>query len=209
MKGIWSIKPENVGWLEAKLESHEMDHLWKCIDDKKEDHREQLAGNISESYLIKDKNNWFEDNVLSQMVVNYEKIFKQLGNDIPTTNRHPFHLRDLWVNYQKQHEFNPLHNHTGVYSFVIWMKIPVNYDDQVDLPNSKGSNLPLNSAFTFEYLDILGEMKYYRYGLSKSDEGSMLLFPSKLHHQVYPFYNCDKTRISISGNLLLDTSNMA
>ena len=35
---------------------------------------------------------------------------------------------------------NPLHNHTGVYSFVIWMKIPFDYDDQVDLPNSKGSN---------------------------------------------------------------------
>jgi hypothetical protein len=25
-------------------------------------------------------------------------------------------------------------------------------------------------------------------------------------HEVYPFYNCDKERISISGNIFLDTS---
>ena len=49
-------------------------------------------------------------------------------------------------------------------------------------------------------------MKYHSYGLSKGDEGNMLFFPSELHHQVYPFYNCDKTRISISGNIFLDTS---
>ena len=33
-------------------------------------------------------------------------------------------------------------------------------------------------------------------------EGVILLFPSRLRHQVYPFYNCDKERISISGNII-------
>ncbi len=183
-----------------------MDYLWKCIDNKKKDYRYALAGNISKSYELEDKNGWFSRNVLRIFVEQYEKSFGNRAKSTPTVLAHPFSLHGFWVNYQKKHEFNPLHSHTGVYSFVIWMKIPFDYEDQINLPNCKGSNHPLNSGFVFEYLDILGNMKYHTYGLSKSDEGGMLFFPSELHHQVYPFYNCDKTRISISGNILLDTS---
>ena len=32
----------------------------------------------------------------------------------------------------------------------------------------------------------------------------MLFFPAKLHHIVYPYYNCDEDRITISGNIGLD-----
>ena len=43
------------------------------------------------------------------------------------------------------------------------------------------------------------------YEMSPEMEGIMLFFPSELNHAVYPFYNCDEERISISGNLMLDT----
>ena len=206
MKEVSIIRPDNYGWIQTTLGSEHMDFLWKCIDNKKGDYRSRLAGNISESYELEDKNGWFSGNVLRILVEQYEKSFGNIAKGIPTTSPHPFCLEGFWVNYQKKHEFNPLHNHTGVYSFVIWMKIPFDYEDQINLPNCKGSNHPLNSGFVFEYLDILGNMKYHSYGLSKGDEGNMLFFPSELHHQVYPFYNCNKTRISISGNILLNTS---
>ena len=32
----------------------------------------------------------------------------------------------------------------------------------------------------------------------------MVLFPSQLRHQVYPFYNCDEERVSISGNVFIN-----
>ena len=32
-------------------------------------------------------------------------------------------------------------------------------------------------------------------------EGFMCLFPATTIHQVFPFYNCEDDRISISGNL--------
>ena len=35
-------------------------------------------------------------------------------------------------------------------------------------------------------------------------EGTMFIFPSSLTHQVYPFYNTDDERISISGNIAID-----
>ena len=39
--------------------------------------------------------------------------------------------------------------------------------------------------------------------MEASDEGTMLFFPAMLKHQVYPFYNSDEDRISISGNISL------
>ena len=53
---------------------------------------------------------------------------------------------------------------------------------------------------------MLGDIIYYEYLLDKNSEGRMLFFPAKLNHLVQPFYNCDKERISISGNIRLDVS---
>ena len=116
-------------------------------------------------------------------------------------------MSEWWVNYQKQGEFNPIHNHAGVYSFVIWMKIPFEWKDQNNNTSLSGnSNGQLVSSFQISYTDIIGGPRAHNYELSKKDEGRMLLFPSKLRHQVYPFYNCDEDRISVSGNITLDTA---
>ena len=44
----------------------------------------------------------------------------------------------------------------------------------------------------------------FNYELGKNYEGKMLFFPSKLRHEVFPFYNCEEDRISISGNIFID-----
>ena len=107
------------------------------------------------------------------------------------------------MNYQYKTEFNPYHDHSGVYSFAIWMKIPYSWDQQNKLPqftdikeeNRKAGN------FEFEYIDTLGGVRTFGYKLSPEDEGTMLFFPAKLRHCVYPFYDTDEPRISIAGNL--------
>ena len=53
---------------------------------------------------------------------------------------------------------------------------------------------------------MLGDMGKYSYFLDKKSEGMVLFFPASLNHTVYPFYNCDKERVSISGNILFDIS---
>ena len=42
------------------------------------------------------------------------------------------------------------------------------------------------------------------YPMGKRAEGTMVFFPSKLQHGVYPFYDNDEQRISISGNIILE-----
>ena len=135
------------------------------------------------------------------MIDVYANEFKNVGKTVPTLYNHPYTLKMWWVNYQKQYEFNPCHDHTGVYSFVIWLKIPVEFDDQ---NRDCDSNFPVRSAFQFYYQNILGETRTFNYELGKKYEGTMLFFPSKLRHEVFPFYNCDEDRISISGNICID-----
>jgi hypothetical protein len=84
---------------------------------------------------------------------------------------------------------------------VIWVKIPTDWREQHALPISVNSTVPCASDFGFLYTSMMGDMQYYSYPLDKESEGQMLFFPSKLMHGVYPFYNCDEERISISGNI--------
>ena len=51
--------------------------------------------------------------------------------------------------------------------------------------------------------NILGNIKTFSYLLTPDYEGTMLFFPAALRHCVYPFYNTDEPRISISGNIAL------
>ena len=197
------VLPPNVGWLQYKLNQNELDHIWKCVDTKVDDISSTLAGNISGSYKLEDKNDLFFKNTLLYLTQIYTKQFRNNAWDVPVLSSHPYILKEWWVNYQQKNEFNPIHTHAGVYSFVIWLKIPTEYYDQ---NKNNSTNSPLKAAFSFNYSNLLGELKSYDYRLGKEFEGTLLFFPSKLNHQVYPFYNCDEDRISISGNIFLDES---
>ena len=187
-----------------------MDKLWEYISNAKENsksHKTHLAGNLSSSLVLNDTDNWFFNNTCIPVIGKYKEIFKEstasnsqsiFKNDIP------YGLDRLWVNFQKQHEFNPLHNHSGVFSFVIFMKIPYDWREQHEIPFVKKSNSPCAGNFVFLYTDIMGKISSYAYNLDSSFEGRMLFFPAEISHQVYPFYNCEEERITISGNIEYD-----
>jgi len=200
------IRPPNSGWLEKKLSKKEMDYLWRCIENKRGSNKERLAGNIHASNILNDRSDWFFINTLRPLIKNYEEEFPYTGCDIPTSLRHPYHLQTWWVNYQKQHEFNPEHDHAGVYSFVVWMKIPTKYDEQIKNPLASNSTIKAISTFQFQYATIFGKIASYVYPMNPENEGTLVFFPAALRHQVYPFFNCEEDRISISGNIFLNTA---
>jgi hypothetical protein len=205
-KEMYAVRPNNLGWIEYRLDSQEMDYIWRCIENKKRDWRSTLAGHVSGSYELIDRGDWFYNNTLLPLCDNYAKEFENLGLNLGTTGTHPYHLKSMWVNYQKQNEFNPLHDHSGVYSFVIWMKIPFNWKVQNSNALAAAANNEKISTFQFQFLNILGRNLSWDYKLSTEDEGAMVFFPSGLQHQVYPFYNCDEERISVSGNISINTA---
>ena len=205
---IKSVVPPNFGWLEKKLSSVEMDYLWRCVNNRGKSYKDNLVGQIHESNELTDKSDWFFINTLKPLMFEYRIRFGNVGKRSPNSVKHPYFLDKMWVNFQKKNEFNPIHNHSGVYSFVIWMKIPTKHSEQNKNPISSRANTQKISAFQFAYLNTLGEISFYNYEMNPEYEGTLLFFPSKLHHSVYPFYNCDEDRISISGNILINTAKV-
>ena len=216
MENVFEIKEQRpvapIGWLETSLPKNVMKRLQNYIETAKKDTtktiKEDLAGNISKSLVLEDKDNWFFQSVLVPLVQQFVTSYPTFLSTafVPESSSLPFLLSNFWVNFQKQHEFNPPHNHGGVWSFVIWVKIPTDWREQHALPISANSSLPKASDFDFHYTSMLGDINKYTYQLDKTQEGSMLFFPAKLMHEVYPFYNCNKERVSISGNIKFDIS---
>ena len=80
---IKAVRPPALGWLEKKLSDQEMDYLWRCIGNKKGDHRSNLAGNVSGSYLLMDRGDWFWLNTLKPLCATYQKEFdNNLGDSV-------------------------------------------------------------------------------------------------------------------------------
>ena len=190
----------NIPIYETKLPKDILDTLWRYIGKATDRLNHKLAGNIDESLILED----VEDTLLLFLTPVVERYLNTVRVKISDYDKisSELKLESLWVNYQKQHEFNPLHNHFGLISFVVWMKIPTDWKEQHELPFAKNSNGPVASDFQFTYTDILGHVQDYSIPMDSDKEGVILLFPSRLRHQVYPFYNCDKERISISGNII-------
>ncbi len=199
-------RPPVLGWLEVSLDKEHVDYLWKCIEAAKETNecvKNTLAGHITSSLEMVDKDDWFFKNVLMKCVNEHSRAFQE--SHIPsrqhTAELKAMSLETFWVNFQKQHEYNPPHNHGGVFSFVVWMKIPTKSDEQWRLPFLKGHKNPSASNFQFTYVDTNGRIRNRPYRMNPDMEGKMLFFAAEHIHSVHPFYECDEDRISISGNL--------
>lgn len=196
----------NPPWLDLRLTKEAMDYLWDDINGKQTDAKNDLVGNISKSKYIEDKDNWFYENVLKRCAETiYFKDWNTYYNVHVAKSAPPpvFELKELWVNYQKQHEFNPPHLHLGcIFSFVVFMKIPTHWKEQHALPWLKDVRNPCASDFSFLLGQAMGPVQDINISLCPEDEGRMFFFPAWLSHQVYPFYECEEKRITISGNII-------
>ena len=205
-----------------KLPQPMIDYLWERIDvakKKKINLKENLAGHISHSYKLEDPKNLVVEKLFNvvfnqvdnpkmfnsineELQSNYKKVCPNQINNLVMKPR----LCSLWVNFQKKGEFQPIHNHASLFSFVIWMDIPYHWKDEAKLPFVRSNNeIPPGGNFSFVQCDNKSRSTYdYIIQLSPSKNGYCCFFPSDLSHQVYPFYTSDKERISISGNIVFE-----
>ena len=153
-----------------------------------------LAGQIEREYQL-EKSKQHIVPFLEEMGREYQKQWNwYLDKDLKVDS--------LWVNLQKKTEYNPLHNHDGILSYVAWLDIPYKREDEMNINHSKDSRTKeFSSTFQFIYTSIFGQIVNEMYEVENGWEGRIVMFPSKLPHIVYPFYSSDGYRISIAGNL--------
>ena len=196
-------------WLDVRISEEAMKHLRSLFDTKQltePNIQTYTLGTVSKSDYLQDTDNWFYENVLKDLAnhlyyrefSNYYKV--HLEKSMPPAE---FYLQKMWINYQKQYEFNPPHQHGSTYSFATFIKIPTHWKEQHALPWLKRANDQQASDFQFLLGEEMGPIRLVNIPLSPEDEGRMLFFPGWLMHQVFPFYGTEEERITISGNLQL------
>ena len=105
MDNVFEIKEQRpiapVGWLETTLPKTVMMRLQNYIETAKKDPKtikKDLAGNISKSLTIEDKDNWFFQSVLvphvQQFVTSYPTFLTSAF--VPEASTVPFRLSNLW-----------------------------------------------------------------------------------------------------------------
>lgn len=162
------------------------------------EYNHNLAGNLAREY---DLNNIKEQ--CQPFILNACKFYKETFPAYKprfVTNKNII-LKDFWINFQKKHEFNPVHNHTGLFSFVIWLDIPYSIEQELSMSPGVKSNNNLAGHFEFSYVNALGEHTTLPIPADNTYNGKICLFPSAMPHSVYPFYTSDDYRITVSGNV--------
>tara|TARA_B100001109_G_C18722970_1_gene408189 strand:- start:107 stop:751 length:645 start_codon:yes stop_codon:yes gene_type:complete len=109
-----------------------------------------------------------------------------------------FNVSSSWVVRQFENEYNPLHLHGGHISGVGYLKLPNNFGEtfQKNKTNNYNGKIALvhgaqmfNCNSTFNVQPKVGDFYF---------------FPNYLLHTVYPFYNSNEERRSISFNATID-----
>ena len=167
-------------------------------DEKKSselDHGRQLVGEVKQEFKLEidfmNKIGW--TNFLSNAVANW--IYKSTGKKITK-----FGLIATWVVRQFKNEYNPVHWHNGHISGAGYLKVPKNFGDHVQ--KEKKINKNKNGC-----LELIHGSRMFLSNSAinfKPEVGNFYLFPHYLMHSVYPFYDSDEERRSISFNANID-----
>ena len=159
---------------------------------KKLDYTDKLAGIIKEEYAYEKKEDYLPE--VAQCLGIYDVAFQRWKSD-PYERKPEYMLTALWVNYMKQHEYNPPHDHSDQLSFVIFLKVPEEIKkEQKEYKGKSGGP----GSLSFLYGE--GNRQAITYQSVHPNEGDMFIFPAWMKHYVAPFYS-DVTRIFVSGNV--------
>ena len=164
-------------------------------------HNSNLIGHIKNEYGLINVPKFVEDYLVSKLNVDPMKThIQRVRVNSKNTN---LKLQNIWINYQKKYEFNPVHDHSGISSFIIFLQIPYNLKDEENVfPSLSGESHTSKLAFTL--LKPSGSISHTILDVDKSFENKLLIFPASYHHNVYPFYTSDDYRITVAGILVLD-----
>lgn len=176
-----------------------------------------LVGTLEHEYrftsIIPALNAFFKE-----VVPDYLKNFEDCNGHVPLSNKFkylipenknqpPYVETPVWINFQKKYEHNPVHIHSGDLSFVYWVQIPYDLEEEKKLPNMfPHADEKYRKHSTFSFLIPLfgpsgGGILPYQLNVDKTWEGKLIIFPAWLSHCVTPFYTSDEYRISVAGNL--------
>jgi hypothetical protein len=200
----------HVGFLQVDLTEEELKPIKDEIKNIQESFdtstpHKDLAGNLEKEYtLILSKE--AISKLLKPYIIELQKKVTVVNDIVINQTFFPYSLTKLWVNFMKKHEFNPIHIHSGTFSFVLWINIPYDINEEMVRPSNINSNSCFPGNFQFVFYSPNNQIETFQIPADKRWNNRLIVFPANLNHQVYPFYTSDDYRISVSGNFEFDVT---
>ena len=187
----YAIFPSIVTEVECSGYETIKDNLIEWIYNYKKEHSEGLE--ISNRGGWHSKYDFFTCNA-------FDSFLKYICSNIENSLIYTLNLKlvSMWININQKGNYNKCHSHPGAtLSGVFWVKTPDNCGNLVLRSN--------NTYFEHELLDSISEgfsekYNYYYNFTFTPKEGSMVLFPSHILHDV-EVNESESDRISIAFNL--------
>jgi hypothetical protein len=200
---------DNLGILSAPVDKNKLDKIWAEITPIIEGQQDAptakkgLAGHLSQEYYLQEGHP-IVDSIIRPLLMVYDRnhSYVAMQNQSLSTvnNQRELALGHVWLNIQRPLEFNPPHNHSGVFSFVIWLDIPYTIEEEQAVGPGRDSNGAINGDFVFYYTNAQGQISNKRMNAGSNRNGWACVFPASMIHAVFPYYSTQDCRISISGN---------
>jgi len=110
-------------------------------------------------------------------------------------------MKELWLNSMIAGDYQPVHQHSGLFSFVAYISVPYTGEEEHKL--NKTIEKEKNSNGCTEFMNFFGHDNI-QMNVTKKIEQTLVLFPSWVTHTVYPFRSKGR-RITVSGNIYIDS----
>ena len=180
----------------CKIQESLLRFLEKSSKNLEKSYSDKLAGHLNNQYLFPE----VVQKEFYKQFLEYISAYREAHCDYFNLNKNitvNISPTDLWINFMRPGEFNPLHVHGSDLSFVIFLDVPS--EIQEEAKKFSGQSAPPGSlSFVYGQPARNDWMKTHRNFIPST--GDLFIFPSLLQHWVSPFKS-DVTRISISGNL--------
>ena len=220
---INTLRPFGPIILHGRVPMYVVDNYNKYCDEiisneeklKKQDHSQNLAGNVRNEFYIGDEFIKKEKNLLNivnlmaqRMIIGDQRgeedevAVSFLKNAPPTTMKIlpsaivGCDLVTLWCVSQWAGDFNPLHVHSCDLSGVLYLKVPEGLEEEYKRED--------HHAGVGDIQFIAGTpQSFSRNNLKvRPSVGDFYVFPAWLHHTAYPFRTKNQERRSLSFNLV-------
>ena len=203
--GNGGIYVDSISDFDFAVISKEIEEIRKDFD-KASSATDQLIGQLENSFDIVKSRPSIERVVLkaakehNEMVNHWDKFkINFCEND---RKKAELQLGACWINFQQKYEYQPIHDHSGIYSFILFCDIPFLLDEEDKIAPGKNANDRVSGRVNFHYVTYNGKIAAMTLPVEKGWEKKLIVFPAELMHSVAPFYSTDKYRITISGNLV-------
>ena len=178
------------------------------IKDEYHSHSEKLAGNLyfGGSYhyewsLIDDVKDELFEHLGAWFKFMHDAYSPKRVTFVPDKKTFNLKLTSLWINFQRRYDYNPIHHHGGIVSFVLFLQVPEKIFEVQATSNTKAAG-----QLSFQFGEIISPLSATGWSVKPTDK-LLLMFPATLNHFVPSFW-ADEERISVSGNFHVADSSV-